>query len=245
MTLFEPRTWGWGGWVGGGGGRFVDVRWGQGGSHPGSIKPSKHPKPPPPSKSAHVFDGGVQLVPGEPLPLEQLLPKPRVLRQRQHQVLHAHKRVPHLGLDLHGARDAALQVAPQHLLRAAAALARLAADEGVRLVQDAGGVRPRLADDAARQAVGLLQQRLEQVLRLHDLLRVGGGDLGGGDDGLPRLFRELVLGDALAARAGGAGVVGGGGGGDGAAAGAAVVVLGLMGSRVGLGGVDGVGVEGG
>lgn len=57
-------------------------------------------------------------------------------------------------------------------LRGVAADAGLPADEGFRRVQQRRGVALRLGHDLARQAVGLLQQRLEQVLRLHDLLRV-------------------------------------------------------------------------
>lgn len=48
--------------------------------------------------------------------------------------------------------------------------AGLLADEGIGLVKELGGIGARLGQDAARQAIGLLQQRLHQVLRLHDLV---------------------------------------------------------------------------
>ena len=66
------------------------------------------------------------------------------------------------------------------------------------LSQQAGGVAAGLGHDPARQAVGLLQQTLEQVLHLHDLLLVALGDVGRVDDRLPRLFRELILAYAFA-----------------------------------------------
>ena len=69
----------------------------------------------PSASPTHLLDRLVQLGLSKPLPLEQRLPKPGVLRQRQHQVLNAHKGVPHLRFQLHGAPHDGLEVAAQDL----------------------------------------------------------------------------------------------------------------------------------
>jgi hypothetical protein len=112
-------------------------------------------------------------------------------------VVDGDKVVAHLGLGALGARDERLEVAAQDLATVAADL-RLALDEGVDALEQQGRIASRRGHAPAREAVGLLQQRLEQVLRLDDLVRGRLGDVGRGDDGLPGLLRELVLGDALA-----------------------------------------------
>ena len=94
--------------------------------------------------------------------------------------------------------DERLEVAAENLLRAAAHLG-LSRDETVDESDGGGGVRARLGEDAEREGVVLLEERLAQVFGLDDLLLRVGGDLGSQYDRLPRALRELVLGDLLLA----------------------------------------------
>lgn len=65
--------------------------------------------------AADLLDGLGQLLGVQPLLLEQVAAKARVVLQAQHQVLHAGELILPVFLDVLRARYCPLQVAPQHL----------------------------------------------------------------------------------------------------------------------------------
>jgi len=109
---------------------------------------------------AHVLDRLLELGLGQPLLLEQRLGEAGVVAEREHEVLDRDELVAQLLAHVHGAVDGGLEVAAQDLLRGVARHARLPADVVVGALEQARRVAAGLADEAAGEAVGLLQQRL-------------------------------------------------------------------------------------
>ena len=119
-----------------------------------------------------------------------------VLAEGQDEVLDGDKVVAHGGPADAGLLDEGLEVATEHLLRAAAHL-RLPGDETIDEADRRGGVDASLGQDAEREGVLLLEHGLAQVLGLDDLLLRVGGDLRRQYDRFPRALGELVLRDLL------------------------------------------------
>mmetsp|Transcript_37926 Transcript_37926/g.112277 ORF Transcript_37926/g.112277 Transcript_37926/m.112277 type:complete len:215 (-) Transcript_37926:32-676(-) len=144
--------------------------------------------------AAHLARRGLEAVAAESLRLQQLADAPvAVLCDRQQQVLHTHERVTPRCLDAVRAGKCGLEVAAEDLLICCIARdARLSTHERVGRRQQRCRVGARFRDHAARKTVGLLHQRFEQVLRLHDLLTRRACSLGSCDNSLPSLLSELV-----------------------------------------------------
>ena len=125
----------------------------------------------------------------------------------EHQVLDGDEVVPHLRLLPPRVVHQGLEVSSEHLLRATAHL-RLPVDEAIDEARGGDRVGARLSHDAHRERILLLEERLAQVFRLHDLLLRVGRDLGREHDGLPGALGELVLRNLLLRAAVGAGRAG-------------------------------------
>mmetsp|Transcript_11213 Transcript_11213/g.31353 ORF Transcript_11213/g.31353 Transcript_11213/m.31353 type:complete len:431 (+) Transcript_11213:1614-2906(+) len=146
--------------------------------------------------ASNLHDHFLELGRRHALLLEECLSEPLVVNHGDHQLLHADVLVSPLRLEPLCLRYQLLQRSPQNLLILTADFRR-SLDERVSLLQNPGGVEPGLGQDAARQTIRLLQQRLEKVLRLDNLMRVGTSNLRRSDDRLPCLLRIVALGYAL------------------------------------------------
>lgn len=100
----------------------------------------------------------------------------RVVRRRDHEVLDGHKVVPPHRLERLRRGDHGLEVAAEDLVGGAGDLG-LAAEVAVDVREHCRRVGLALLEDAAREAVGLLEQRRDEVLGLYCLVGVLFGDL--------------------------------------------------------------------